>query len=407
MLTTDLEIKRLTSKDKPFLVRVNNGKFKGLYLKVMPSGARFFVHRYMKNGQTREMRLATYDGRNLAYALEEHRKSVALLNTDIDPAEKRAEEKENVDPTFKDLLDEFWKEELKNSPTAKERLRLIEKDALPSWKKKKLSSITRRQAVLLLDKVKKRGAPVTANRLLGVLVRMFNFAAERGLIEQSPISGMRRTSEKARKRVLNDDEIKALWGGLDLNNPSVDMYRVTKLALKIILLTGQRPGEVAGMRWDEIQDGFWNIPASRMKNSEPQRVPICPMAADVIEQARPYSDSNYVFQSSYKDKSPITRPCLTRAVTRHAAEIGIAEPFTPHDLRRTLRTRLAGLGVTDIVAEKVLGHKLQGIMAVYNQHSYDTEKRQALMRWEIRLKEIVGLTEPRASNVVAVNFGSK
>ena len=80
----------------------------------------------------------------------------------------------------------------------------------------------------------------------------------------------------------------------------------------------------------------------------------------------------------------------------------IERAFTPHDLRRTLRTKLAELGVNDIVAERVLGHKLQGMMAIYNQHHYDTEKRQALSLWEQRIKEIIGEAEPD-DNVIPFN----
>ena len=151
------------------------------------------------------------------------------------------------------------------------------------------------------------------------------------------------------------------------------------------------------MTWAEIDGDFWIILPGRMKfrNSQPQRVPLCPMALEVLEQTRIYSDeSAFVFQSSYRPEQPISRQALTRAIGRHWAEIGIQEPFTPHDLRRTLRTKLAELGVEDVVAERVLGHKLQGMMAVYNQHSYDIEKRQALTMWERRLREILGLSEP-------------
>ena len=122
-----------------------------------------------------------------------------------------------------------------------------------------MADITRRDAVLLLDKVRGR-APIGANRLQAVLVRMFNFAAERGLLEHSPLVGMRRPRESSRSRVLSDDEIKLLWAALDLENVDMDIYRVTKLALKMILLTGQRPGEVAGMAWSEIDDEVESAP---------------------------------------------------------------------------------------------------------------------------------------------------
>ena len=294
--------------------------------------------------------------------------------------------------------------ELGKTPSGHERWRLVRKDALEPWRKKKVKDITRRDAVILLDGVRER-APITANRLQGVLVRMFNFAAERGIIEHSALVGMRKSREVPRKRTLGDTEIKALWAALDLENKDIDIYRVTKLALKLVLLTGQRPGEVAGMAWDEIDADamLWNIPAGRMKGAEPQTVPICPMAWAVIEEARAYSgdDCTFVFRSSHKPAEAITRPSITRAVSRHWSEIkGIEKAFTPHDLRRTVRTKLAELGIDDIVAERVLGHKLQGMLAIYNQHPYLKEKRYALMRWENRLAQIVGISEHTAGKII-------
>jgi integrase len=90
---------------------------------------------------------------------------------------------------------------------------------------------------------------------------------------------------------------------------------------------------------------------------------------------------------------------LSKAIRRHWAEIGFKENFTPHDLRRSCRTRLAEIGVSDVVAERVLGHKLQGVLGIYNRHPYDAEKREALELWERRLREILGLAEAM-SNVI-------
>jgi len=362
------------------------------------------------------MKIGDYPGVSLAEARKRHADAMMELQKGIDPGKKAKEQKTRrvAAPTFKDLLDEFWKMELSKSPTAKERKRLIEKDALPEWMKTKVTEIRRRDAVLLLDKVRER-APVGANRLQGVLVRMFNFAAERGMIDFSPLTGMRRGKEKSRSRVLTDEEIKKLWNALTIENNDIDIFHPTKLALKAILLTGQRPGEVASMRRNDIKDNIWIVPAEDRKNGEENQIPILPMMAEILEQAKKYSyNSQYVFTSPMsplyihkkKDKAkpkdedlPLNRLALSRALQRHIPEMEITEQFTPHDLRRTLRTRLAEIGVSDIVAERVLGHKLQGIMAVYNRHSYDTEKRQALAAWEKRLSEILGITEKK-SNVL-------
>jgi integrase len=125
------------------------------------------------------------------------------------------------------------------------------------------------------------------------------------------------------------------------------------------------------------------------------------MAQELIEESRIYSgDSRFVFRSSYKEDSPLTNRAIAKAVSRHWQEIGITEQFTPHDLRRTLRTRLAEIGIDDVVAERVMGHKLQGMLAIYNRHGYDAEKRQALDRWAKRLKQIVGIEEPDRGNVI-------
>lgn len=270
---------------------------------------------------------------------------------------------------------------------------------------RKVKSITRRDAVLLLDNVRDR-AKITANRLQTVLVRMFNFAAERGMLDYSPLTGMKKQREKARDRVLNNEEIKILWDALNLENMTMDIYRVSKLALKMILLTGQRPGEVCGMTWNEIDGNTWTIPAERMKSKDAHSVPLSDMALEIIEQARIYSgDTPFVFASTHKDEGATTTRALSKAIYRHWQEIGINEKFTPHDLRRTLRTRLAEIGIDNVVAERVLAHKLQGLLAVYNRHSYDTEKRQALDKWERKLRHIVGIDEPEQGKILQMRRG--
>jgi len=253
----------------------------------------------------------------------------------------------------------------------------------------------------LLIKVRER-APTGANRLQGVLVRMFNFAAERGMIEFSPLGGMRKTRETPRSRVLSDEEIKLFWEAMNLENTEIDIYRLTKLALKMILLTGQRPGEVANMKWENLTDSWWVIPADARKNNEENRIPIVPMMQDILDEAKIYSsDSSWVFRSTHNEGTPITVGAMTNAIRRHWSEMGISGGFCSHDLRRTLRTRLAEIGIDDVIAERVLGHKLQGLLKVYNRYSYEKEKRQAMLAWERRLQSILGLT-PTEGKVISI-----
>lgn len=400
MALTDLTIRKLTPKNERY--EIIDGK--GLAIRVMPSGRKSWIFRYMFEGKPRRMTLGGYPGVTLAKARELHATAMQDIQQGTDPGAKAQEAKalRKAAPTFADMVDELWQVELSKKKSGHQTKYLLDSNTVPVWGKRKVADIKRRDIVLLLDKIRDR-APVVGNRVHGALSRLFNFAAERGVIEDSPCTRIKKIPEKPRMRVLSDAEIKALWHALDLENKDVDIYRLTKLVLKMILLTGQRPGEVAGMTWAEIDEDAhcWNIPSERMKNAAPNKVPLCPMALETIQTARIYSaGSDFVFRSSHKENEPITRHALSRAVARHWSEMeGIEAAFTPHDLRRTLRTRLAELGVSDIIAERVLGHKLQGIMAVYNQYPYDAEKRDALMRWERRLQDIIG-PAPASSNVI-------
>lgn len=401
MSLTDLKIQKLKKMEKRY--EVSDGK--GLFIRVSPTGHKSWIFRYRFGSDQKPRRLTfgDYPSVTLEKVHELHAKALQDLKKGIDPGaimqEQKAEHK--AAPTFQDLLEEFWEKELSKSPTADERKRLVVKDALPSWASRKVKSITRRDAVLLIDDVRER-APITANRLQGVLVRMFNFASERGIIDTSPLAGMRRGKENSRARILTDEEIKILWGALDVDNRDIDFFATSKFALKTILLSGQRPGEVLGMTRDEIDGDFWTIPSARTKTRAENRVPILPMLADVIEQARAISgNSMYIFLSSRSqgEDRPLRVQTLANALRRHTASMGIPERFTPHDLRRTLRTKLAELGVSDMVAEQILGHKLQGVMGIYNRHSYEVEKKHALGLWEQRLREILGISEA-VSNVI-------
>lgn len=399
MALSDLAIKNLAPKTERYEVLDGDG----LYIRVMPTGSKSWVLRYMVDCKARRMTLGQYPGLSAAEARQGALDAKKVLQRGLDPAEqkKRQEEASRQAPDFAFILTEFWEKELKNSPSGKERRRLIEKDALPALGGKKVAEITRRDVVLLIDKVRDR-APVAANRLQGALVRLFNFAAERGVVDFSPLVGLRKKSEAPRQRVLSADEIKLFWSMTDTANMSMDAFLSTKQALRLVFLTGQRPGEVAGMTWDEIDGDTWNIPAARRKGRIAQGVPLCPLALEIINEARLVSgQSQFVFQSPQGETDrPTERLSLSRAVSRHLEACGFQERWTPHDLRRTVRTGLAELGIDNMVAEQVLGHKIPGIMGVYNQHSYDNEKRAALEKWERHIRRIVGLEIEEGGKVI-------
>lgn len=384
---SDIQIR----KEKPKAKRFEMTDGQGLTLLILPSGTKSWVLRYQYHGKARRITIGRYPSLSLAEARNKATEIRNDIQRNTDPARKKEEEKSarfNA-PTFIDIINELWAKELCNKKSGKETRRLLEHDIVPKWEKRQVRSIKRRDIVLLLDEIETR-APITRNRVHSALSRLFNFAAERGIIDDSPCTRIKKVPEQARKRILTEEEIAKLWHALDLNNTAVDAYKLTKLALKMLLLTGQRPGEVTGMMWSEIDGEWWNIPAKRMKSKEPHRVPLTKTALEQLELARQLSgQSPYVFLSPKKNAA-ILRSTLARTLSRNWKEIGIGEEYyTPHDIRRTVRSKMAALGISDVIAERLMSHKLQGIIAVYNHHDYDLEKRNALEMWEIKLKKIV------------------
>lgn len=384
---SDIQVRKIKPREKRF--ELTDGQ--GLTLLVLPSGTKSWVLRYQFHGKARRLTIGQYPALSLAEARNKATETRNDIQRNIDPAQKKEEETHariNT-PTFIDIINELWAKELSKKKSGKETRRLLEHDIVPKWGKREVHSVKRRDIVLLLDEIEKR-APITRNRVQGALSRLFNFAAERGVIDDSPCTRIKKVQEQARKRILTEKEIVTLWHALDLDNKAVDAYKLTKLALKILLLTGQRPGEVTGMMWSEIDGKWWNIPAERMKSKEPHRVPLTPTAIEHIELARQLSgQSPYVFLSPKKNAA-ILRSTMARTLSRNWEEIGIGEEcYTPHDIRRTVRSKMAAIGVSDVIAERVMAHKLQGIMAVYNQHNYDVEKKLALEQWEQKLLQII------------------
>lgn len=374
----------------------------GLFLRVSPGGTKSWVQFYRFEGALRRLTLGTYGHGpgllTLAAAREAAGKALSQLEQGSDPAAKQVVDNkaEREAPTFSTVLEEFKQYGLIGRKSGDEMYRLIAKDCLPVWGRRKVKSITRRDVVLLLDKVRER-APVGANRLHGRLSRMFRFCADRGIIERSPIEGLSKPRETTRERILTDPEIRAFWLNLD----RTDMEPLARIALRLILATGQRSGEVIGMTVAELDDAenptLWTIPSSRYKTSIEHAVPLSPLAADLVlhalELARGIApETPFVFQSTRgkgKHRHLIAHG-LARAVKRHPTELlGEGAPFVPHDLRRTCRSGLSAIGVDALVAEKVLGHKLPGIAGIYDRHDYAKEKRDALNRWAEKIKIIV------------------
>ncbi|MFZ5449963.1 MAG: tyrosine-type recombinase/integrase [Thermodesulfobacteriota bacterium] len=387
MKFTDRQIKNLKPSDQRYEVFED----RGFGVRVSPTGRKTFIYLYRMRGEVNKRRLSlgTYPAMSLAEAHRLYAEAREMVTQGIDPGAKAvAERKEDRKaPTVANLTTEYlekWAKPRKRSWLVDKRI--LEKDVLPDWGRRKAKDITRRDIIRLLDGVAERGG-VMANRTLAVIRKMFNFAVSRDIVPTSPCTAVQAPApENRRDRVLTAEEIKVFWQGLFKTRITEGI----RLALKLQLVTAQRKGEVISSAWGDfdLDEGWWTIPAEKAKNGLPHRVPLSAMALDLLQTAKTIAgDSPWVFPSP-RGPRHITPTAVDHAL-RLALKTSEMEHFVPHDLRRTAASHMAGGGTSRLVVSKLLNHVENGVTAVYDRHSYDREKRQALEAWGLKLKAII------------------
>jgi integrase len=250
----------------------------------------------------------------------------------------------------------------------------------------RIDSVRRRDIALMLDAIRDRGADVVANHALAVTRRMFAFAVERGVIEASPILGIRASRETPRARTLRDDEVRLLWAATALGAPQIEAS--TRLALRLLLLTGARASEVCGASWGEInaEATEWAIPAARTKNGRQHRIPLCDWATAIVAEAAALRAGAWLLPARGRE-GHVTPSGVLQAVQRI-----LGSGVTVHDLRRTVATGLQRLGVRLEVTEAVLNHvsgSRAGVVGIYQRHDWAHEKRAALDAWARHIERLI------------------
>jgi integrase len=353
---------------------IPDGYLKGLYLIVQPSGRKSWAVRYRRGGHSHKLTLGSYPLLDLKMAREAGLKALRAVSEGRDPSAKPTSD--NVQA----VVDRFIQHRVRGyrpRPRA-EAERLLRIYVLNNWGKRRIGEISRPDIRDLLDKVAEH-APVMANRIHSVIRCLFNWAVEQEIIATSPMRGLKRpASETTRDRVLTDDELKQIWVAASSRGPFGQMVR-------LLILTGQRRGEVAGMRWDELdlKDRVWTLPKERVKNKRLHEVPLSPQAVALID-VMPHL-GEFVF--TWGGKHPITNFVKTDL----DALCGVSK-WTLHDLRRTVASGMARLGISLAVIEKILNHvsgSFAGIVGVYQRHEFAEEKRAALDKWAAHVERLV------------------
>jgi integrase len=289
---------------------------------------------------------------------------------------------------------------------------------VPSWGGRGLVGITKADVLELVnDKAARRerkrhgltqGAAVQAGKMLTRLRTFFGWCAANDLAGADPTAGVRPPAREAsRDRVLSDDEVRTFWTSAEqLGMPFGHVFR-------LMLLSAQREGEIAGMRWPELdlEKRIWTIPGSRSKNGKPHLVHLSSLATEIMEQVPRISGQELLFSGTGKTalsgfssaKARIDKAMLKvlRAEKCDEPQIEFA-PWVLHDLRRTATTGMARLGIAPHVADRVLNHQagtIRGVAAVYNRFEYLDERKAALEAWGHYVEALIC---PVPSNVVAL-----
>jgi integrase len=372
---------------------------KRLGLRVSPTGHKAWVLMYRReaDGAKRRLKLGEYPIVSLAEARANALDMLGRVERGADPASTKQDAK--GDPTVADLaklyIDRYSKA---NRRSWEEDERRINQNITPAIGKHKANLVTAADLIDLHDSITQRGAPVEANRNIELVRRIYSWAMGKRKVDRNPAERLELNPERSRDRVLSEDEIKTFWTGID----QLPMEQTTKLVLRLALVTGQRLDEIAGVSLKELdfKRGLWTIPGERTKNGLTHSVPLSDMAVALFREAKASASDDYVFPSP-GDNGRLRRRSISRALLRNGDTLKIKK-FTPHDLRRTVASQMAALGIDRVVTGKLLNHAsvdrdtVTGM--IYDRHSYDAEKRRAVERWADRLMGIV--EEPKMRKVV-------
>jgi integrase len=385
-------------------------KITGFGIRVMKTGLKTFYFQYRFNNQRPRLNLGRYPDITLARARKKAEEARGLLRRGLNPKYHLQENDEEAThaseavtgytppvPLFAQAVEDYiTKHVLTNSraSTAKELSRNLRSTFLAVWSAKPLDEISSADVTKVIDAKLAEGKPGAANHALSNIKAFFQWCVARGMIKNSPARGIPKPAiSVSRSRYLQPYEIRAVWLATEAEpNP------ISKL-VQLALLTGQRRGEIAGMRWDElhINNGYWAIPGSRTKNGKDHIVPLSFFAVEVLRTItrsplplRPGDTeirySPLVFAAPRVPSKPLSDFSKPKArLDEHAC---IAH-WCIHDLRRTVATGVAELGVLPKVKKKLFNHSESEVHDVYDRFEYFEERCEAMHRWAEFVKRAI------------------
>ena len=384
----------------------------GFGLKTTPADKKVYLLQYRMGGRgssTRRMTIGTHGSPwTPASARDEAERLLALVKQGKDPAADRNERRRaSVDLAFDAYVAKFLEDYGRKAWRPRTYVvaeSYLRRYVTPVLKKKPIPSIRRADISAVFDALPASKFALPRN-VFAQVRKLFAWAVERGDIERSPLEGFRGPATVAsRDRVLSDDELQAVWlASGDIAYPFGTLFQ-------LLIATGQRREECAGITWAELNQAQaeWVIPASRAKNRSAHTVPLNALAVALLDlrgmdgkwpkMGLIFTTNGETAVSGYSRAK--TR--LDKLITKRNDDEPLA-PWRLHDLRRTLATGLQRLGVRFEVTEAVLNHvsgSKSGVAGVYQRHDWKQEKRDALDAWARHVEQVVAGTDK--TNVVSL-----
>jgi integrase len=390
---TDLEIQNAKATDTRR--EIPDPGCAGLYLIVQPSGKKSFAVRY-RNASGNPRKLTLTRGVTLRAARKAAADALYEVEQGRDPAETkkeaRATAKKTKANTVQRLCESYLAREGDKLRTKAARERELKRLVYPAIGSTPLNKLRRSDIVEMLDDIEDKCGTKNADLILAYVRRIFNWHAGRVDDFNSPIvPGMGRYDARANQgtRVLSDDEIRAIWKATE---PDAEKPQPFHALVRFLLLTGARREEARALAWSEIDGSTWSLPAARNKTKLDLTRPLSKTAQAVLKDVPRIDGARLVF--TYNGAIPISLTKPTELLKKVSGTNG----WRLHDFRRTTRTLLSRAGVDADVAERCLGHTIQGTRSVYDKHNYQPEMASAYEA----LAALIDLIINPSANVVSL-----
>lgn len=349
----------------------------GLHVRVSPKGIRTFSVLTRFEGRLLRVTIGRFPRWSVAQARAEARRLLQSFDGGLDPRPEPVV----VQLSYENLVEEYDRRHLQPNTRSADYIRAnLRHVGLAALFGRPATAITKREFAEAIDGIVRQGRPQSALNVLRNLKMMYNWAVDMDVVATNPCDRIRPPAKTVeRDRVLADAEIVAVWRAIQqLPYPYRQMYAMW-------FLSGQRRSEVATMRWCDISGNVWTIPREVVKKDRPHTVPLSPMAMEILKSTYSFGPDSYVFTTS-GGKAPSSN---FHKIKREVDRLSGVKGWTIHDIRRTVRSKMAELRIPREIARKVLNHEDGKIDRIYNRHEYLAEKREALEKWANHLSDLI------------------